>query len=146
MGPIQLNVCDSNNLYDAWDAQHLVEIEDFNCRDVAQSLYISAASKASGNITSQPQVTHPKCTKETWISELPKVLIFSINRVQYDLKNQSLIKNNKRFEFEHTIYADRFMYQNKNRENELDEIVKKLKENKASIQASLDQYKEYFNG
>jgi hypothetical protein len=30
------------------------------------------------------------------------------------------------------------MYQNKNRENELDEIVKKLKENKASIQASLD--------
>lgn len=51
-----------------------------------------------------------KCVKETWIQELPKVLLFTINRVNYDLKQKKLVKNNKRFDFEKVLYADKFMY------------------------------------
>jgi len=42
--------------------------------------------------------------------------MFQFNRVSYDFKQQQLVKNNKRFEFEKVIYADRFLYENKEKD------------------------------
>ena len=63
----------------------------------------------------------PTCLKETWISQLPKVLIFSINRVHYDPVCQKLVKSNKRFDFEKVIYADRFIIEHRQKEKEIKE-------------------------
>jgi len=54
--------------------------------------------------------------KETWITELPKALIFSLNRVTYDVKSASLVKNCKRFDFDKTIYADKYLIESINRD------------------------------
>jgi hypothetical protein len=35
MGPIMLDVNNFGSLYDAWNGQSLVDIEDFNCKEVA---------------------------------------------------------------------------------------------------------------
>lgn len=35
MGPIMLDIINHNNLYDAWNAQCIEEIPDFNCQEVA---------------------------------------------------------------------------------------------------------------
>ena len=71
-------------------------------------MYISAANKENINL--------PKCMKETWITELPKALIFSLNRVTYDVKSASLVKNCKRFDFDKTIYADKYLIESINRD------------------------------
>lgn len=39
MGPIFLDTNIFNNLMDAWQAQNEIEIEDFNCREVASSFF-----------------------------------------------------------------------------------------------------------
>lgn len=39
MGPIMLDVNNFGSLYDAWNAQGLEDIEDFNCKEVAQSFF-----------------------------------------------------------------------------------------------------------
>ena len=39
MGPILLDVNNYGSLYDAWSGQGLVDIEDFNCKEVAQSFF-----------------------------------------------------------------------------------------------------------
>ena len=68
-------------------------------------------------------VSQTKTFRETWISEIPKVLLFTISRVNYDINQQKLVKNYKRFEFEKTIYVDRFLIENKNKDEELNQKV-----------------------
>jgi ubiquitin carboxyl-terminal hydrolase 25 len=75
--------------------------------------------------------------KETWITELPKALIFSLNRVSYDVKSSSLVKNCKLFEFDKTIYADKYLIENMNRDKEIDEQISKLKAKQAAIKVRL---------
>jgi hypothetical protein len=41
MGPIMLDINAYNNIYEAWNAQSLEEIQDFNCKEVAQSFFTS---------------------------------------------------------------------------------------------------------
>ena len=45
--------------------------------------------------------------------------MFNLKRVTYDPKVRDLVKNNKRFEFEKVIYADKFLKENKNKDEEL---------------------------
>jgi hypothetical protein len=66
--------------------------------------------------------------KETWIKELPKVLLFTINRVNYDVKQRKLVKNNKRFDFEKIVYPDKFLYQNRLKDDEINEQISKLRD------------------
>ena len=54
-----------------------------------------------------------------WISELPNVLFFTIQRVNYDIKKMRLVKNYKRFEFDKMIYADKFLLQNRLKDEEM---------------------------
>ncbi len=77
MGPVMLDVNNFSNLYDAWNAQCVEEINDFNCSEVAQSFFQSPNKSTE----------QPRCIKETWIQQLPKVLMFTLKRVYYDPKN-----------------------------------------------------------
>lgn len=49
--------------------------------------------------------------------------MFTLKRVNFDYKTQRLVKNNKKFEFEKTIYADKFMLANKDRDQKINKIV-----------------------
>ena len=42
--------------------------------------------------------------------------MFTLKRVNYDPKSGGLVKNNKKFEFEKTIYADKFLLENKDKD------------------------------
>jgi hypothetical protein len=56
---------------------------------------------------------YKKCLSETWIGHPPNTLFFTLNRVEYDKKSNSLVKNNSFFHFEKEVYADMFLYKNK---------------------------------
>ena len=76
MGPILLDVNNHSNLYEAWTASMLQVIEGYNASNsaFAGSVYLSAQNGQPGH----------QAFKESWITKLPKVLIFSLNRVSYD--------------------------------------------------------------
>ena len=75
MGPIYLDISLSR-LYEAWDEQALQEVEDFH------------------------SLPGQKVFSESWIFKPSSLLFFTLNRVQYDVKSQSLVKNNGFFHFE----------------------------------------------
>jgi len=50
---------------------------------------------------------------ETWICRPPNMLMFQLNRVNYDYENKKLVKDNSRFEFDKQIYLDLFLNSNK---------------------------------
>ena len=85
MGPIQLRI-DEGKLYQAWESNRKSEIDGFK-----------------GEKEGQRKVL------ETWICRPPNILMFQLNRVTYDYKNQKLIKDNSKFEFDETIYLDLFL-------------------------------------
>jgi len=57
--------------------------------------------------------------------------MFQLNRVQYDMKKQKLVKDNSKFEFETEIYLDLFLNANKERSDthlaELEKMKQELK-------------------
>ena len=87
MGPVQLQINEGcNKLYQSWEASRKSEVEGFK-----------------GDKDGQRKVL------ETWICRPPNVMMFQLNRVNYDYKNQKLVKDNSRFEFDKTIYLDLFL-------------------------------------
>lgn len=136
MGPIMLNVNDYSNLYEAWKAQQFEEVEGYDSQEVAESFYVQARNRLTQsrqNQSSSSKVSHPTCIKENWISQLPKALIFNLNRVFYDREKQCLGKNSKRFEFDEVICADRFVHQYNDKEKEINEHVKMLREREKGV-------------
>lgn len=107
MGPIQLRV-DEGKLYQAWEAFRKSEIEGYQGEKEGQ-----------------------KKVLETWICRPPNVLMFQLNRVNYDIKNQKLVKDHSKFEFDKVIYLDLFLNQNRERaqkhQQELDQMKTDLK-------------------
>jgi hypothetical protein len=110
MGPIMLNVNEYSNLYEAWSAQQFEEVEGYDSQEVAESFYVQARDRLTVSQKQKSHLPHPTCIKENWISQLPKALIFNLNRVFYDREKQCLGKNSKRFEFDEVICADRFVH------------------------------------
>jgi hypothetical protein len=47
--------------------------------------------------------------------------MFNLKRVNYDPKARGLVKNNKRFDFEKVIYADKFLKDSKSKDEELNQ-------------------------
>ena len=90
MGPIQLRVKDAS-LYQGWDNSRRGETDGFK-----------------GDKPGLKQV------QEAWVCRPPNMLMFQINRVQYDPVEQKVYKEYSRFDFDKTIYIDLFL--NKNRE------------------------------
>ena len=84
MGPIMLDI-DNGHLMDDWENSTRTEVSD----------YKAGASEI--------------CINETWVKEPPNILIFTLNRVKYDKKEQKLAKDFKKFKFEREIYADQLL-------------------------------------
>jgi len=59
--------------------------------------------------------------------------MFTLKRVSYDYKARALVKDNKKFEFEKSIYADKFLSQNRNKDRELSEQISGLREKQQKI-------------
>lgn len=78
-----------------------------------------------------------------WITEPPNVLFFSLNRVQYDKQEKQIVKNNAFFEFDKVIYADLFMYQNKQRTDKLRDEISKIKDEINLLNESLSKYDNF---
>jgi hypothetical protein len=93
MGPIQLSI-DNENLYSAWEHSFNSVIKDYQGVGEGQRMQT-----------------------ESWMCRPPNVLMFNLSRVDYDRTKQRLVKNNKRFEFDQTIYLDMFLNQNKEKAN-----------------------------
>jgi len=91
MGPIQLRI-DEGKLYQAWESFRKSEIDGFKGEKEGQKKIL-----------------------ETWICRPPNILMFQLNRVNYDIKNQKLVKDNSKFEFDNIIYLDLFLNQNRDR-------------------------------
>ena len=131
MGPVLLDVVNYSNLYDAWNGYSLEDIQGFDSREVTGSFIQDDTPKGppDSEVTKGNNSVHqPKCFKETWIEQLPKVLMFNLKRVTYDPKVRDLVKNNKRFEFEKVIYADKFLKENKNKDEELNQQINDYRE------------------
>lgn len=116
MGPIQLRV-DEGKLYPAWEQFRKSEIEGYQGEKEGQKKLI-----------------------ETWICRPPNILMFQLNRVNYDIKNQKLVKDHRKFEFDEVIYLDLFLNQNRERarqhQRELDQM-------KTDLKLLKDTYQEY---
>ena len=85
MGPVQLRI-EEGSLYQAWEKSRRSVIDGFKGEREGQSKVL-----------------------ETWVCRPPNVMMFQINRVDYDFEKQKLIKDNGRFDFEKTIYLDLFL-------------------------------------
>jgi hypothetical protein len=103
MGPVQLSL-DHENLYSAWEHSINSDIKDYK-----------------GVNENQQMIT------ESWICRPPNVMMFNLNRVDYDRKQQKLVKNNKKFIFDETIYLDMFLNQNKEKAYQHKQHLKKIR-------------------
>lgn len=77
---------------------------------------------------------------ESWVCRPPNVLLFNLNRVDYDRAAQQLVKNHRRFEFDKTIYLDMFLNSNKAKSTEHKQHLNKMKQD---LKLLKDTYKKY---
>ena len=85
LGPIQLRI-DEGNLYQAWERSRRSEIEGYK-----------------GDVEGQTKIL------ETWVCRPPNIMLFQLNRGNFDMKKQKLVKDNGRFDFDKTIYLNLFL-------------------------------------
>jgi hypothetical protein len=121
MGPVQLRI-DEGHLYQAWEKSRMSEIDGF-----------------VGDKPGQEKVI------ETWVCRPPNVMMFQLNRVNYDINFQKLVKDNSRFEFDKEIYLDLFLNINMDRSNkhkeqinEMQRDLKKLREEYENLTSKND--------
>ena len=74
------------------------------------------------------------------------MLLFTISRVNYNIKQRKLIKNNKRFDFEKILYADKFLYENRLKDEEMNNEIQKLREKQKEIREKIKHYNEFYKG
>lgn len=91
MGPVQLRI-EEGNLYHAWEKSRRSEIEGWKGPKPGMKKVI-----------------------ETWICRPPNIMMFQLNRVNYDYRKQKLVKDNSRFDFDKKIYLDEFLNLNQER-------------------------------
>ena len=130
LGPILLDVGSHESLEEAWGASSREEVDDYNSRELAQSFYHKGQS-------------HPKCLKETWITELPKTLIFTLGRVAYDRAQFALVKNAKRFTFPERLYADSHLLDHARQEQTAAKRIALLQDRQRALQARLQAYSNH---
>ena len=81
--------------------------------------------------------------QEIWIEKLPQIMLFQLQRVQYDKKTELGIKINDKFEFPKDFYADRYLYSNKEITKQLRERECVLKDKIRQLKASIESYENY---
>ncbi|KRX08272.1 hypothetical protein PPERSA_01733 [Pseudocohnilembus persalinus] len=94
------------DLYSSWEAYNNFNLEGFKIDDKE---FINAK-------------------KEIWMTQVPKNLMFQIQRVQYDQENGSAKKVNEKFYFDKEIYIDRFLLKNRDYISQSKQKLNVLKE------------------
>ena len=116
MGPVNLLIEDEN-LYNAWENNRRSTIEDFEGKQNDQIKKL-----------------------ETWVCRPPNVMMFALNRVSYDMQQQKLVKNHKRFDFDKEIYLDLFLNCNQSVANKHEQD---LNTKKNDLKVMKEAYKMY---
>jgi hypothetical protein len=110
-----------------------------NARNIYDSL-----DELTGNSEIE-EFTTPKgfkstANKLTTFKELPPVLTFQIQRVDYDPQKNALVKNHSRFEFPQILYMDRYLAQNLQDTLQRRKEVLELKQQKLNFEQDLFRY------
>ena len=79
----------------------------------------------------------------SWIKEIPNILLFQIQRVYFDKDFQVSRKNHSEFKFPEIFYADRMLYRNQERATELRNRSKALRDRTTEIEKQLDDLENY---
>lgn len=119
-GQVMLNV-DDRDIYSAWDKV--------------------CFSKIEGYVT--PQTYQTTAEQEVWLTRLPKVLLFQIQRVIYDKESQASVKKHSVFNIDKVIYPDRFMHHNRAIGTSLRKQVNELKAKVVTLETTLKKYEHY---
>jgi ubiquitin carboxyl-terminal hydrolase 25/28 len=121
-GQVMLDV-DERDIYSAWDK--------------------ACFSRIEGYVTPQSYTTDAQ--QEIWLTRLPKVLLFQIQRVYFDKISQCSVKKHSPFSIDTVIYPDRFMHDNRQLSSARREQVQALKAKVATLEATLDKYERFAN-
>ncbi|EAS07365.3 ubiquitin carboxy-terminal hydrolase (macronuclear) [Tetrahymena thermophila SB210] len=78
-----------------------------------------------------------------WISKIPEVLLFQIQRMQYDQKTKEVVKIHTEFSFDKEIYVDRFLEVNKDMYFQIQNKQQSLKKQKDDLIQQLEYYQNY---
>ena len=105
-GPILLDP-NTNYFYKSWDEHFYQKIESY------------------------PEAKSGHAIKWELVKKFPDVLCFQINRAAYNKEQQRIEKINSKFEFDETIYCDRFLHENK-------EVVKEIRGKCDTLQQEMD--------
>jgi Ubiquitin carboxyl-terminal hydrolase len=82
-------------------------------------------------IDSYPEAKSGHAIKWELVKKFPEVLCFQINRAAYNKEQQRIEKINSKFEFDETIYCDRFLHENK-------DVVKEIRSKCDALQQEMD--------
>lgn len=121
-GQLSLDV-DERDIYSAWDKTCYNRIE--------------------GYVT--PQGFSTSADQEVWLTRLPKMLLFQIQRIYFDSATQSNVKKHSFFRIDKVIYPDRFLYANKHLVSMKRSQVHALKVKVADLEATLAKYERFAN-
>ena len=123
LGPYMLKI-KHGNLVDDWQESSRDTVDDYK---IAQSKI------------RQSQLNQEVCINENWIRSPPNVLFFALQRVNYDTKQQKLVKDLSKFHFEKVIYADRMLEANQGRISGVYEKTNKIREEIKALKKELEQ-------
>ncbi|KAJ3450583.1 specific protease [Anaeramoeba flamelloides] len=82
-------------------------------------------------------------SKETSFENLPKILIFQLQRAVFDKNTLQSKKNNQPFKFEKQIFLDRYIYKNLEKRRNSRILLKKLKLEKEELLNELKKLNNY---
>mmetsp|Transcript_88717 Transcript_88717/g.185500 ORF Transcript_88717/g.185500 Transcript_88717/m.185500 type:complete len:1144 (+) Transcript_88717:168-3599(+) len=108
------------SLYRAWEAARNTEVD-----------YTTPSGSSTRACTS------------IWLKRLPKLLFFQLQRVGFNQDTKSQVKLDDRFEFDKTIYVDRFCLSNKAKSEEAAAHVKDLEEMKDNLEEAVSAFVSY---
>eukprot|EP00931_Biecheleriopsis_adriatica_P072952 TRINITY_DN47330_c0_g1_i1.p1 TRINITY_DN47330_c0_g1~~TRINITY_DN47330_c0_g1_i1.p1 ORF type:complete len:1138 (-),score=236.26 TRINITY_DN47330_c0_g1_i1:46-2979(-) len=110
------------DLYSAWDAANRQEVD----------YTTPSGSKARGST-------------QVWINRLPKLLFFQLQRVTFDPETKEQVKLDDHFDFDMTIYPDRYLHRNRDKVCMVDAQLRELQSQHRRLQQALQQFQRFTN-
>jgi uncharacterized UBP type Zn finger protein len=111
-----LSVLNTKNMYESWENMYQDHIEDYQT----------------------PEGEKAPAHKVDWITRLPQVFSMQLNRLKFEDNNA--VKVLSPMIIEKTIYADRFMIENRTQIEKIRNYVQSLREKVKLLEGSLNEY------
>lgn len=78
-----------------------------------------------------------------WIRRLPKLLFFQLQRVAFDQEKKAQVKLDDAFEFDTTVFVDRFLHEHREAASEANARVGELQARREQLARALATFEEY---